>query len=185
MERGKSRLGFTWLVMLLPREHSPAITTPNNPPPTKKRKHNPPSHNSAAESPAPSDPSSLSNNPTTTENVVLPAYLYDLSTRPRLTISRAPAFVPITDDSPYHHTDQLAHNRLGFRYMPAGLASEGSTTPFRTIESAPQSIRQSHPGWSWPSGREGFPQRALQCSCSSRTVVHGGGDRPRRRRVRV
>ena len=82
---------------------------------------------------------SLSNNPTTTENVVLPAYLYDLSTRPQLTISRAPAFIPITDDSPYHHTDQLAHNRLGFRYMPAGLANEGSTTPFRTIESAPQS----------------------------------------------
>src|SRR5258708_17471351 len=123
----------------------PDDSTPsNNGPPIKKRKHNPPSHNSAAHSPAPSDPSSLSNNPTTTtENVVLPAYLYDLSTRPRLSISRAPAFVPIADDSPYHHTDQLAHNRLGFRYMPAGLASEGSIIPFRTIETAPPSYRVS------------------------------------------
>ena len=173
--------------MLLPREHSPA----NNPPPTKKRKHNPPSHNSAADSPAPSDPSSLSNNPTTTENVVLPAYLYDLSTRPRLTISRAPAFVPITDDSPYHHTDQLAHNRLGFRYMPAGLASEGSTTPFRTIESAPQSYRVS---WEDRSpfvkvtqdglgllGEKGF--RSARCNAPVRqgqwymevAIEHGGG----------
>ena len=174
-----------------PREHSPATTTSNNGPPTKKRKHNPPSHNSAADSPAPSDPSSLSNNPTTTENVVLPAYLYDLSTRPRLTISRAPAFVPIADDSPYHHTDQLAHNRLGFRYMPAGLASEGSIIPFRTIESAPQSYRVS---WEDRSpfvkvtqdglgllGEKGF--RSARCNAPVRqgqwymevAIEHGGG----------
>jgi COMPASS component BRE2 len=178
-----------------PREHSPATTTTtsNNGPPTKKRKHNPPSHNSAADSPAPSDPSSLSNNPTTTENVVLPAYLYDLSTRPRLTISRAPAFVPIADDSLYHHTDQLAHNRLGFRYMPAGLASEGSTIPFRTIESAPQSYRVS---WEDRSpfvkvtqdglgllGEKGF--RSARCNAPVRqgqwymevAIDHGGGAR--------
>jgi COMPASS component BRE2 len=189
-ERAKTRLGFTFTsLMLLPREHSPA----NNAPPSKKRKHNPPSHNSAADSPAPSDPSSLSNNPTTTENVVLPAYLYDLSTRPRLTISRAPAFIPITDDSPYHHTDQLAHNRLGFRYMPAGLANEGSTTPFRTIESAPQSYRVS---WEDRSpfvkvtqdglgllGEKGF--RSARCNAPVRqgqwymevAIEHGGGAR--------
>ncbi|KAN0115937.1 hypothetical protein V8E52_006477 [Russula decolorans] len=178
-----------------PREHSPATTTTtsNNGPPTKRRKHNPPSHNSAADSPAPSDPSSLSNNPTTTENVVLPAYLYDLSTRPRLTISRAPAFVPIADDSLYHHTDQLAHNRLGFRYMPAGLASEGSTIPFRTIESAPQSYRVS---WEDRSpfvkvtqdglgllGEKGF--RSARCNAPVRqgqwymevAIDHGGGAR--------
>jgi COMPASS component BRE2 len=173
----------------------PDDSTPSNNingPPTKKRKHNPPSHNSAAHSPAPSDPSSLSNNPTaTTENVVLPAYLYDLSTRPRLSISRAPAFVPIADDSPYHHTDQLAHNRLGFRYMPAGLASEGSTIPFRTIESAPQSYRVS---WEDRSpfvkvtqdglgllGEKGF--RSARCNAPVRqgqwymevAIEHGGG----------
>lgn len=174
-----------------PREHSPATTTFNNGPHTKKRKHNPPSHNSAADSPAPSDPSSLPNNPTTTENVILPAYLYDLSTRPRLTISRAPAFVPTADDSPYHHTDQLAHNRLGFRYMPAGLASEGSTIPFRTIESAPQSYRVS---WEDRSpfvkvtqdglgllGEKGF--RSARCNAPVRqgqwymevAIEHGGG----------
>ena len=172
------------------REHSPATTTSNNGPPTKKRKHNPPSHNSAADSPAPSDPSSLSN-PTATENVVLPAYLYDLSTRPRLTISRAPTFIPIADDSPYHHTDQLAHNRLGFRYMPAGLASEGSTIPFRTIESAPRSYRVS---WEDRSpfvkvtqdglgllGEKGF--RSARCNAPVRqgrwymevAIEHGGG----------
>ena len=176
-----------------PREHSPATTTSNNGPPTKKRKHNPPSHNSAADSPAPSDPSSLSNNPTTTENVVLPAYLYDLSTRPRLTISRAPTFIPIADDAPYHNTDQLAHNRLGFRYMPAGLASEGSIFPFRTIESAPQSYRVS---WEDRSpfvkvtqdglgllGEKGF--RSARCNAPVRqgqwymevAVEHGGGAR--------
>ena len=174
-----------------PREHSPATTAFNNGPHTKKRKHNPPSHNSAADSPAPSDPSSLPNNPTTTENVILPAYLYDLSTRPRLTISRAPAFVPTADDSPYHHTDQLAHNRLGFRYMPAGLASEGSTIPFRTIESAPQSYRVS---WEDRSpfvkvtqdglgllGEKGF--RSARCNAPVRqgqwymevAIEHGGG----------
>jgi COMPASS component BRE2 len=202
VERTRNRLGFTvylFLSMLVqsgePREHSPATTTTtsNNGPPTKKRKHNPPSHNSATDSPAPSDPSSLSNNPTTTENVVLPAYLYDLSTRPRLTISRAPAFVPIADDSLYHHTDQLAHNRLGFRYMPAGLASEGSTIPFRTIESAPQSYRVS---WEDRSpfvkvtqdglgllGEKGF--RSARCNAPVRqgqwymevAIEHGGGAR--------
>ncbi|KAI9446816.1 hypothetical protein H4582DRAFT_2070136 [Lactarius indigo] len=144
------------------------------------------------DSPAPSDPSSLSN-PTPAENVVLPAYLYDLSTRPRLTISRAPAFVPISEDSQYYNTDQLAHNRLGFRYMPAGLAPEGSTNPFRTIESAPQAYRVS---WEDRSpfvkvtqdglgllGEKGF--RSARCNAPVRegrwymevSVEHGGGAR--------
>jgi len=172
------------------REHSPAVSSSNNGPPPKKRKQNPPSHNSAADSPAPSDPASLSN-PAPTENVVLPAYLYDLSTRPRLTISRAPTFVPIADDSPYHHTDQLAHNRLGFRYMPAGLAPEGSTNPFRTIESTPRAYRVS---WEDRSpfvkvtqdglgllGEKGF--RTARCNAPVRqgrwyievAIEHGGG----------
>ncbi|KAH9967957.1 hypothetical protein BC827DRAFT_1258148 [Russula dissimulans] len=176
---------------MLLREDSPA-TTSSNGHPTKKRKHNPPSHNSAADSPAPSDPSSLSN-PAATENVVLPAYLYDLSTRPRLTVSRAPTFLPMSDDSPYHQTDQLAHNRLGFRYMPAGLAPEGSTNPFRTIESAPQTYRIS---WEDRSpfvkvtqdglgllGEKGF--RSARCNAPVRegrwymevAIEHGGGAR--------
>ena len=177
-----------------PREDSPATTSTISGPPAKKRKQNPPSHNSAAESPAPSDPASLSN-PAPIENVVLPAYLYDLSTRPRLTISRAPTFIPVSDDSPYHHTDQLAHNRLGFRYVPAGLASEGSTIPFRTIESAPQAYRVS---WEDRSpfvkvtqdglgllGEKGF--RSARCNAPVREgrwymevkIEHGGGARPR------
>jgi COMPASS component BRE2 len=195
MKRTRSRLGFTSLtpqhrvqvqvqMLVHAREHSPVNTASNNGPPPKKRKHNPPSHNSAADSPAPSDPASI-------ENVVLPAYLYDLNTRPRLTISRAPTFVPIADDSPYHHTDQLAHNRLGFRYMPAGLAPEGSTNPFRTIESAPRAYRVS---WEDRSpfvkvtqdglgllGEKGF--RSARCNAPVRqgcwymevTIEHGGG----------
>jgi len=195
-ERTRTRLGFAFstnshlVQMLLHREHSPAITSSNNGPPAKKRKHNPPSHNSAADSPAPSDPASLSNT-APAENVVLPAYLYDLSTRPRLTTSRAPAFIPIADDSPFHHTDQLAHNRLGFRYMPAGLAPEGSTNPFRTIESAPRAYRVS---WEDRSpfvkvtqdglgllGEKGF--RSARCNAPVRqgrwymevAIEHGGG----------
>src|SRR6266702_116598 len=191
-ERIRTGLGFTssMLAHAHSREDSPATSL--NGPPTKKRKQNPPSHNSAADSPAPSDPSSLSN-PTPTENVVLPAYLYDLSTRPRLTISRAPAFIPISEDSQYHNTDQLAHNRLGFRYMPAGLAPEGSTIPFRTIESAPQAYRVS---WEDRSpfvkvtqdglgllGEKGF--RSARCNAPVRegrwymevSVEHGGGAR--------
>jgi COMPASS component BRE2 len=177
-----------------PREDSPATTSTVSGPPAKKRKQNPPSHNSAAESPAPSDPASLSN-PAPTENVVLPAYLYDLSTRPRLTISRAPTFLSVSDDSPYHHTDQLAHNRLGFRYVPAGLALEGSTIPFRTIESAPQAYRVS---WEDRSpfvkvtqdglgllGEKGF--RSARCNAPVREgrwymeikIDHGGGARTR------
>ncbi|KAH9977333.1 hypothetical protein BGW80DRAFT_1288672, partial [Lactifluus volemus] len=151
-----------------PREDSPATT--------------------AAESPAPSDPAP-------TENVVLPAYIYDLSARPRLTISRAPTFLPISDDSPYHQTDQLAHNRLGFRYVPAGLAPDGSTLPFRTIESAPQTYRVS---WEDRSpfvkvtqdglgllGEKGF--RSARCNAPIREgcwymevkIEHGGGARAR------
>ncbi|KAI0253859.1 hypothetical protein BJV78DRAFT_1298373, partial [Lactifluus subvellereus] len=176
------------------REDSPATTSTISGPPAKKRKQNPPSHNSAAESPAPSDPASLSN-PAPIENVVLPAYLYDLSTRPRLTTSRAPTFIPVSDDSPYHHTDQLAHNRLGFRYVPAGLAPEGSTIPFRTIESAPQAYRVS---WEDRSpfvkvtqdglgllGEKGF--RSARCNAPVREgrwyvevkIEHGGGARAR------
>ena len=189
----RTRLGFTpsMLAHAHSREDSPATSL--NGPPTKKRKQNPPSHNSAADSPAPSDPSSLSN-PAPTENVVLPAYLYDLSTRPRLTISRAPTFIPISDDSQHYNTDQLAHNRLGFRYMPAGLAPEGSTIPFRTIESAPQAYRVS---WEDRSpfvkvtqdglgllGEKGF--RSARCNAPVREgrwyvevrVEHGGGARP-------
>ncbi|KAI0259946.1 hypothetical protein BC834DRAFT_795138, partial [Gloeopeniophorella convolvens] len=179
-----------------PREDSPATTTiplTSSGPPTKRRKQNASAHHSAADSPVPSAPSPTPN-PAAPENVILPAYLYDLSTRPRLTVSRAPTFVPISEDSPYHNTDQLAHNRLGFRYMPAGLAPEGSTIPFRTIESAPQAYRVS---WEDRSpfvkvtqdglgllGEKGF--RSARCNAPVREgrwymevlVEHGGGARP-------
>ncbi|KAI0050059.1 hypothetical protein FA95DRAFT_1514832 [Auriscalpium vulgare] len=106
----------------------------------KKRKHNALASHTATASPAPSEPGSSSLNPA--ENVVLPSY-HDLATRPRLTISRHPVFVPLDERSPYNSTEQLAFNRIGFRYMPAGLAPPGTTLPFRTIESAPAASRVS------------------------------------------
>ncbi|KAI0317870.1 hypothetical protein OF83DRAFT_1163726 [Amylostereum chailletii] len=111
-----------------PRDDSPApialqtlASTSSHPPPAKRP-------TTAAASPAPSEPPE--------NNVVLHA---DLSSRPRLTISRHPVFVPLPDNPTYHTTDQLAPNRLGFRYVPAGVDPPG----FRTIESIPTSYRIS------------------------------------------
>ena len=105
----------------------PATTT------SKKRKIREAAH--AASSPAPTDANA-------TENVVLAAR-NDLSARPRLTISRHPVLVPISEGSPYHTAEQIAMNRLGFRYTPAGIAPPGSTLPCRTIESEPPCLRVS------------------------------------------
>lgn len=129
-----------------PRESSPpaaaAIATP--PPlsivPSKKRKHSAAAH-IVASSPAPSD---SGNTPTPApDNVVLPARHLDLSTRPRLTVSRHPQFIPLFHGSPYCNTEPLCNNRLNFRYYPAGIAPPEATLPFRTIESAPPSFRVS------------------------------------------
>ncbi|CCM03698.1 uncharacterized protein FIBRA_05844 [Fibroporia radiculosa] len=125
-----------------PREPSPPVLviTPVNPPQNRKRKHTAIS-NTVASSPAPSDPGAT---PTAVpENIVLPTRHLDLISRPRLTISRHPSFVPIHPGSPYYTTEPLCNNRLNFRYTPAGLASEGCTLPFRTIESAPTCFRVS------------------------------------------
>lgn len=57
--------------------------------------------------------------------------------RPRLTVSRPPVFVPLSEGSIYHTIEQVAVNRLGFRYIPAGLSEPGSRLAYRTIESYP------------------------------------------------
>lgn len=66
----------------------------------------------------------------------------NLQTRPRLSISRFPTF-PSNDPNDYHATDQLAINRLNFRYSPAGISPQGWAIPCRTIESLPTSFRVS------------------------------------------
>lgn len=158
-------------------------STPNNHP-TKKRKVAP-----ALPEPSPA-PSDTNANPAA--NVVLPAR-HDLFSRPRLTISRFPTF-PDTPNVTYHTTEQLAMNRIGFRYVPAGVAPPGSAFPCRTIESAPPSFRVS---WEDRSsfvkvtpdglgllGERGF--RSARCNAPVREgawymevrIECGGGDRP-------
>ncbi|KAL4253935.1 Protein SSH4 [Abortiporus biennis] len=126
-----------------PREESPAsipvpITThlPSN---HKKRKHGAVAASVAASSPAPSD----RGNTPAPENIVIHSRHVDLTSRPRLTISRHPSFVPIAPGSLYHSTEPLCINRLNYRYTPAGLSALGSALPFRTIESAPPTFRVS------------------------------------------
>ncbi|KAH7922823.1 hypothetical protein BV22DRAFT_1037085 [Leucogyrophana mollusca] len=159
--------------------------TPNTQPPAKKRKQ-PASAAIPESSPAPADP----NNPSAVANVVLPAR-HDFFSRPRLTISRFPTFQD--NNSQYHSTDQLAMNRIGFRYVPAGVAPPGSALPCRTIESAPPSYRVSWedrspfvrvtPDGLGLAGGTGF--RSARCNAPIREgkwyievrVEEGGGDR--------
>ncbi|TCD65629.1 hypothetical protein EIP91_002434 [Steccherinum ochraceum] len=128
-----------------PREQSPEVavlpiaTSSSTFAVSKKRKHAALASGAAA-SPAPSD---RGNTPAPTDNIVLPARPLDLSSRPRLTISRHPSFIPIAPGSEYHATEPLCINRLNFRYTPAGLSAPGSAYPFRTIESAPPRFRVS------------------------------------------
>ncbi|EGN95459.1 hypothetical protein SERLA73DRAFT_112997 [Serpula lacrymans var. lacrymans S7.3] len=118
------------------RPSTPAAYTNPAQFPNKKRKHAAVAASNVPEaSPAPQDP------PTPAESVVLPAR-HDLFSRPRLSISRFPSF-PTTDNTTYHTTDQLAMNKLNFRYVPAGVAPPGSALACRTIESAPASFRVS------------------------------------------
>src|ERR1700728_2755252 len=151
---------------------------------TKKRKH----AALCASSPAPSDSATPSN---ATENVVLAAR-QDLSARPRLTISRVPVLVPTAEDPDFYTTEQTAFNRIGFRYIPAGLTPEGSASLCRTIESSPTSYRVSWEDRSpfvkvsadglrlW--GQNGF--RSARCNAPLREgqwymeikIEHGGGE---------
>lgn len=125
-----------------PENSAPSTPAPvelsytHTPPPHRKRKHAAISRASAA-SPAPSDPGFPGSHSGETGGVVA-ANVHASASRPRLTVSRGPTFVPVSEGSIYHTTEQIAVNRLGFRYTPAGLAPEGSKIPYRTIESRPQ-----------------------------------------------
>ncbi len=178
-------------VLTVSREAStPPVSTPpiphQNP---RKRKHAALVH-TAASSPAPSDPGATPG----PENLVLSSRHADLASRPRLSISRHPGFVPVGHNSEFYTTEPLCFNRLNFRYTPAGLTPPESTLPFRTIESHPTHFRVS---WEDRSpfikvtqdglglqGEKGF--RSARCNAPVREgrwymevkVELGAGDKP-------
>lgn len=176
-----------------PREASPAVAVLAVPahPVGRKRKHAAISGGPAA-SPAPSDGPGTPN--PASENVVIHTRHSDLASRPRLTISRHPSFIPIAPGSQYHTTEPLCFNRLNFRYTPAGISDPTSIHPFRTIESTPQSLRVSWedrspfvkvtPDGLGLRGEKGF--RSARCNAPVREgkwymevkIAVGGGDKP-------
>lgn len=111
-------------------EGTPPVSTP---PSDHKRKHASVDDDGDSSALQPTDPSTV--------------VLSRDSSRPRLTVSRHPVFIPSTDGSPFHMTDLSAVNRqldkVGFKYAPAGLADPGAAVPYRTIESQPMSTRVS------------------------------------------
>ncbi|KAG6831192.1 hypothetical protein H0H92_012332 [Tricholoma furcatifolium] len=154
---------------------------------SRKRKRPAPPH---AASPAPSDPGSNGNPPEKPPRLLTTRV--DLSSRPQLSISRGPTFTPVADGSEYFKTDLIGVNRVGFRYVPAGINPSGFILPCRTIESNPTTYRAS---WEDRSpfitvtkdglglhGGTGF--RSARCNAPivegkwyiEVKVVHGGGE---------
>ena len=105
---------------------------------------------------------------------------------------RGPTFIPITEGSEWFKTEQVAVNRVGYRYVPAGINPPGHPTPCRTIESNPTSFRiswedrspflkVSKDGLSI-SGSKGF--RSARCNAPIREgkwymevkILQGGGE---------
>ncbi|KAK0483451.1 COMPASS complex protein [Armillaria novae-zelandiae] len=162
-----------------PREASspqPANHTPSS---SKKRKRAPATASPAPEGAAPPVPEIISTRA-------------DLSSRPRLSISRGPYFTPLKEGSEFFKTDPTGINRGRFRYTPAGINPPGCYQPCHTIETNPTSYRIS---WEDRSpflhvtkdalgllGTKGF--RSARCNAPIREgrwfmevkVVHGGGE---------
>ncbi|CAA7265441.1 unnamed protein product [Cyclocybe aegerita] len=155
--------------------------------PSRKRKRPP----ATAPSPAPSDPGSNTGNGANATDL-LPTSRADLSSRPILTISRGPIFVPTAEGSEWFKTEMVGVNRIGYRYVPAGINPAGYASPCRTIESNPTSLRVS---WEDRSpflkvkkdglsicGSKGF--RSARCNAPFREgkwymevkILHGGGE---------
>ncbi|KAF9477382.1 hypothetical protein BDN70DRAFT_995013 [Pholiota conissans] len=145
----------------------------------------------AASSPAPSDQASNAGGTSNTTDL-LGTSRADLTSRPILSISRGPVFVPISEGSEWFKTEMIGVNRVGFRYVPAGINPPGYATPCRTIESNPTSFRIS---WEDRSpflkvkkdglsigGSKGF--RSARCNAPIREgkwymevkILNGGGD---------
>ncbi|KAF8911123.1 hypothetical protein CPB84DRAFT_1763375 [Gymnopilus junonius] len=144
-----------------------------------------------AASPAPSDVNSNPGNGTNPTDLLVTSRA-DLSSRPILTISRGPVFVPVAEGSEWFKTEMIGVNRIGYRYIPAGINPPGHAAPCRTIESNPTSFRVS---WEDRSplikvtkdglslaGFKGF--RSARCNAPMREgkwymevkVLHGGGE---------
>ncbi|KAJ6630650.1 hypothetical protein B0H10DRAFT_1982171 [Mycena sp. CBHHK59/15] len=117
-----------------PSSPAPPAATPVVQSQIRKRKRAP----ATASSPAPSEPGTNGN----TAAEVLSSRA-DLSTRPRLSISRGPNFLPTTEGSEFFKTELTGVNRIGYRYTPAGINPPGHFLPCRTIESNPTSYRIS------------------------------------------
>ncbi|KAJ7098063.1 COMPASS complex protein [Mycena belliarum] len=118
----------------------------------------------------------------------------DLSSRPRLSISRGPTFLPSAEGSEFFKTELTGVNRIGYRYTPAGINPPGHFLPCRTIESNPTSYRISWEDRSsfvqvtkdglGLSGSTGF--RSARCNAPIREgrwymevkVIRGGGEHP-------
>lgn len=116
------------------------LEPPGRPAASRKRKRAQPSAPpQSATPPAPGESSQ--------QNVDLLSGRQDLFSRPIITISRAPVFIPLTVDesSSFHTTELLPNNRIGFFYTPAGIKPDASAriVPCRTIESTPTSYRVS------------------------------------------
>ncbi|KAJ7752002.1 COMPASS complex protein [Mycena metata] len=149
---------------------------------SRKRKRAPPT----AASPAPSEPAANGNPPEVLSSRT------NLSTRPQLSISRGPNFLPVAEGSEFFKTELTGVNRIGYRYTPAGINPPGHFLPCRTIESNPTAYRIS---WEDRSsfvqvtkdglslaGSTGF--RSARCNAPIREgrwymevkVIHGGGE---------
>ncbi|KAH6919029.1 hypothetical protein BKA70DRAFT_1417029 [Coprinopsis sp. MPI-PUGE-AT-0042] len=173
-----------------PRSSVPPTTTAQG----RKRKRGQAASTSHAASPAPSDTGNNTNGSATGNDSLL-ASRADLYSRPMLTIMRGPLFIPTTSESSseFYRTEGTGVNRVGFRYVPAGINPPGTITPCRTIESAPTSFRVS---WEDRSphirvskdglGLQGFRGfRSARCNAPVREgkwylevkIVNGGGDR--------
>ncbi|TEB36202.1 hypothetical protein FA13DRAFT_1576334, partial [Coprinellus micaceus] len=164
---------------------TPAATAPN-----RKRKRGQAASTAHAASPAPSDPGSATGKDAAD---TLLAVRTDLYSRPILNVMKGPTFVPVAENSDWCKTDAVAFNRLGYRYVPAGIRPQGSITPCRTIESNPTSFRISWEDRSHSlrvtrdglglGGAKGF--RSARCNAPMREgkwylevkVELGGGDR--------
>ncbi|KAG6845185.1 hypothetical protein H0H87_012742 [Tephrocybe sp. NHM501043] len=167
----------------------PVSTPPPAPQPAQHRKRKRAAPPTTAPSPAPSDPGSNSG---TANPAELLSSRVDLSSRPQLTISRGPIFVPAAEGSEYHKTDIVGVNRVGFRYVPAGINPQGYTLPCRTIESNPTTYRVSwedrspfitvtkdglglHGGTGFRSARCNAPMVEGNWYLEVK-IVHGGGE---------
>ncbi|TFK72176.1 hypothetical protein BDN72DRAFT_887324 [Pluteus cervinus] len=171
------------------RNLTPAPVVPptqTSAPANRKRKRAPPR---SAPSPAPSDTGT--NGGTNPPEVIF--IRADLSSRPQLSVSRGPIFTPVSEGSEYHKTDMVGVNRVGYRYIPAGINPVGSALPCHTIETLPKSYRIS---WEDRSpfikvtkdglglaGGKGF--RSARCNAPIREgkwymeikILQGGGER--------